>query len=31
MLDKLAQAQALKIKKSELQPWLQQAADQYTE
>lgn len=30
MLDKLAQAQALKIKKTELQAWLQQAADQYT-
>lgn len=30
MLDKLAQAQALKIKKAELQAWLQQAADQYT-
>lgn len=30
MLDKLAQAQVLKIKKAELQAWLQQAADQYT-
>lgn len=30
MLDKLAQAQVLKIKKVELQAWLQQAADQYT-
>ena len=30
MLDKLAQAQALKIKKAELQAWLQHAADQYT-
>ncbi len=29
MLDKLAQAAALKINKAELQSWLQKAADQY--
>ncbi len=29
MLDKLAEAQALKIKKTALQGWLQNAADQY--
>lgn len=29
MLDKLAEATALKIKKVELQNWLQKAADQY--
>ncbi len=29
MLDKLAQAAALKINKAELQNWLQKAADQY--
>lgn len=29
MLDKLAEAAALKIKKAELQSWLQKAADQY--
>jgi hypothetical protein len=31
MLDKLAEATALKIKKTALQKWLQEAADQYTE
>lgn len=30
MLGKLQEAQALKIKKTELQDWLQRAADQYT-
>lgn len=30
MLDKLAEAQTLKVKKTELQNWLQKAADQYT-
>lgn len=30
MLDKLAEAQALKIKKADLQGWLQQAADHYS-
>ncbi|QEY58868.1 hypothetical protein FXF61_06645 [Pseudomonas sp. C27(2019)] len=29
MLDKLAEAMALKVKKAELQNWLQKAADQY--
>ena len=29
MLDKLAEAQTLKVKKAELQNWLQNAADQY--
>ena len=30
MLDKLIEAQTLKIKKNELHDWLQRAADQYT-
>lgn len=30
MLDKLAEATSLKIKKAALQKWLQEAADQYT-
>lgn len=30
MLDKLAQAASLKIKKAALQNWLQEAADQYS-
>lgn len=30
MLEKLAEAQRLKIKKTELQHWLQKAADQYS-
>ena len=29
MLEKLAEAQRLKVKKTELQAWLQQAADQF--
>ncbi|WXL24150.1 hypothetical protein WG219_12420 [Ectopseudomonas mendocina] len=31
MLEKLAEAQAQKVKRSDLPVWLQQAADQYTE